>query len=251
MSIKLVDVVKRFSGEGDVVAWIDRLELVLELQGGGADCAKVIPLFLEGAAYDVYAQMNEEDRACSTRLKSRLVAAFGLSPSQAFAKFKARTLMPGESPDAFLAELRRLARTAAAGGDAATVDQFVLCQFVDGLPEPTRSQLHALKSGGAWNLAATLECAKGMLLEHETSGEGGGLLGRGASGQDGARGHAQGSEEQRKGKEKPKCYGCGQVGHLRRQCQSAGPRCYGCGQTGHLKRDCTIAVQGNEVRGSV
>ena len=150
MSIKLVDVVKRFSGEGDVVAWIDRLELVLELQGGGADCAKVIPLFLEGAAYDVYAQMNEEDRACSTRLKSRLVAAFGLSPSQAFAKFKARTLIPGESPHAFLAELRRLARTAAADGDATTVDQFVLCQFVDDLPEPTLYVRSRAEVRGIW-----------------------------------------------------------------------------------------------------
>ena len=87
--------------------------------------------------------------------------------------------MQGESPDAFLAELRRPARTVAEGGDEETVDEFVLCQFVDGLPEPTRSQLRALKSGGAWDLAAALECAKSMLLQQVDNGTGGGFLGVG------------------------------------------------------------------------
>ena len=44
----------RFSGEGDEAAWIDRLEIVSELHGVGEDLAKVIPLFIRGAAYDVY-----------------------------------------------------------------------------------------------------------------------------------------------------------------------------------------------------
>ena len=89
------------------------------------------------------------DRKDASVIKRKLLHAFGLSPSVAFTRFKARTLIEGEAPDAFVAVLRRLARTVAGGGDEATVDHFVLCQFVDGLPEPTRSQLRALKGGGA------------------------------------------------------------------------------------------------------
>ena len=246
MSIKLTDVVKRFSGEGDVVAWVEQLELVAQLQASEMDLAKVIPLFLEGAAYDVYAQMDAGDRADATALKRRLRAAFGLSPSLAFNRFKSRTLMQGESPDAFLAELRRLARTVADGGDEETVDQFVLCQFVDGLPEPTRSQVRALKSGGAWSLAAALQCAKSMLLEQVESGTGGGFLG---AGEKHAQGGGAGREESRARGGPPRCYGCGRVGHLHAQCRER--RCHKCQEVGHIKRDCPTAVQGNGDWGSV
>ncbi len=38
------------------------------------------------------------------------------------------------------------------------------------------------------------------------------------------------------------CFGCGQTGHQKRDCPSAGSgggqACFGCGQTGHQKRDC-------------
>ena len=142
-TIKLTDVVRRFDGSGDVVVWLERLEMVAELQKLG-DLSVVIPLFLEGAAYDVYAQMDASVRRDAEKLKNSLKFAFGMSPALAFAKFKARGLEVGESPDAFLADLRRLARTVAAGGDDSTVDSFVVCQFVDGLPEPTRTQLRAI-----------------------------------------------------------------------------------------------------------
>ena len=155
--IKLTDVVRKFNGEEDVAAWLDRLELVAGLQKVD-DLAAVIPMFLEGPAYDVYSQLSVEDKRSSTQLKKRLKAAFGVTPAQAFAAFKTRTLVSGEAPDAFLAELRRLARTVCADGDEGTVDQFVACQFVDGLPEPTRSQLRALKSGGEWELTTVLVC---------------------------------------------------------------------------------------------
>ena len=164
--------------------------------------------------------------------------------------------MEGEAQDSFLAELRRLAQTVAVGGDEATVDSFVLCQFVDGLPEPTRSQLRALKGGSTWKLDATLECAKGMLLEQQVSAAGGGFLGNAAQGQDRvpreAGEHTQVCEDGRGVQVGSlKCYGCGGVGHMRSRCPLDGPRCFKCNQVGHIKRDCPTTIQGNGHRGSV
>ena len=79
-NIKLTDVVKRFTGDGDkdVVVWLDCLELMVKLQDI-TNLAQVIPLFLAGPAYDVYTQLPEGDRRDEWKLKRRLLAAFGIT----------------------------------------------------------------------------------------------------------------------------------------------------------------------------
>ena len=97
--IKLTDAVRKFSGEEDVTAWLERFEMIWKLQpkpttgSSLPDQAHVLPLFLEGAAYEVYAQMTEDVQKDATLLKKGLLSAFGMSPLLAFAKFKARELM--------------------------------------------------------------------------------------------------------------------------------------------------------------
>lgn len=258
MSIKLTDVVRRFNGEEDVVAWLERLELVCKLQGVGSDMALIIPLFLEGPAYDVYAQMEEEKRQDAAKLKESLKVAFGMSPALAYAKFKARILLEGESPDAFLAELRRLGRTICSSVENDAVDEFVVCQFVDGLPEPTRSQLRALKSGVEWKVASVLQCAKSMLQQRDAD-RAGGLIGRELKGEgvEAASGAVREkkvrSDKEGSQRDVPKCVGCGKWGHVESECRQRAEkrRCYICNQVGHLKRDCTARGQGNGGRGAV
>ena len=46
------------------------------------------------------------------------------------------------------------------------MDKFVVCQFIDSLPESVQSQLKALKSG-KWEMAPILQCAKVLLAEHD------------------------------------------------------------------------------------
>ncbi len=270
-AVKLTDVVKTFTGcgEEDIVTWIERLEVVAELQEID-DLAPVIPLFLEGPAYDVFTQMPKGERSDEGKVKEKLIAAFGMSPSEAYSTFKVRVLQSGEAPDGFLADLRRLARTVCSGGDAGTIEQLVVCQFVDGLPEPTRSQLRALMSGGDWKLQAALECAKSMLRQRGREPDYvGGLVGRAATGKlcsDAAR-TAQGSADSRQvrptgqpavherssqaegvGQSRDKrCRGCNRLGHLQRDCRT---RCYICDRVGHLKRDCPNRMQGNEQGGA-
>ena len=79
-TVKLTDVVKTFTGsrDEDIVIWIERLEVVAELQEIG-DLAPVIPLFLEGPAYDVFTQLPREERSDGEKVKERLIAAFSMS----------------------------------------------------------------------------------------------------------------------------------------------------------------------------
>ena len=250
--VRIADVVSRYNGDGDVVVWLDRLEVVARLQQE-SNLENLIPLFLEGAAYDVYAKMAAEDKTNLTKLKATLKKSFGMTPALAFAKFKGRSLMAGEAPDAFLAELRRLARTVAADGNDNTIDAFVCCQFVDGLPEPTRSQVRAIRSDDAWSVNEVLGCAKAMLLQREVAinVDGGGFVGgvtrdgRAVETTPGAAIRSEGS--QRMG---PKCAGCSRWGHVRSDCRV---RCFRCHGVGHLKRNCEAEFpgQGNDHRGAV
>ena len=52
---------------------------------------------------------------------------------------------------------------------ATGVDKFVMCQFIDSLPEPAQSQLKALKSG-EWEIASILQCVKVLLAECDEGG---------------------------------------------------------------------------------
>ena len=55
------DIIRTFKGEGDVCAWLKKVELVVKLTGH-KDEALFIPLYLEEGALAVYMEMEEEDQ---------------------------------------------------------------------------------------------------------------------------------------------------------------------------------------------
>ena len=86
---KLHKVIKPFSGEGDITAWITKVELVASLSDvKKEDLVKVIPLYLEGGALAVYLEMSEEVKSDVEKLKKGLLRAFSDSPFTAFSKLK-------------------------------------------------------------------------------------------------------------------------------------------------------------------
>ena len=108
-SIWLTDVVKKYSGAEDIEAWLDQLKLILELQktsGASVDLAAVIPLFLEGQVYDVYAELGPDVCGNVDSLEGVLRVAFSLSPFMVFTKFQACSLWEGKILDAFLTNIR-------------------------------------------------------------------------------------------------------------------------------------------------
>ncbi|QQP38158.1 Uncharacterized protein FKW44_018657 [Caligus rogercresseyi] len=60
-SLKIVDVLTRFNGTGEVEIWIKQAELAKTLLGI-EDLATIIPLFLDGKAFAVYDQLDEEGK---------------------------------------------------------------------------------------------------------------------------------------------------------------------------------------------
>ena len=55
------DILKPFSNEGDMVAWLKKVRLMARLQFVD-DIASLLPLYLEGDALALYMEMKEEDQ---------------------------------------------------------------------------------------------------------------------------------------------------------------------------------------------
>ena len=80
MATGLSNMIKPFCGEGDMVAWLKKVELVAKLQKI-EDVATVIPLFLEGDALAMYLEMNERD---ADMIRLKLTKAFAEGPFGAY-----------------------------------------------------------------------------------------------------------------------------------------------------------------------
>ncbi|KFD49045.1 hypothetical protein M513_10093 [Trichuris suis] len=133
-----VKLIPEFDGSSQpVLEWLEKLELVCELCGI-VDIARVLPLRLTGGALAVYQQLANEDRKDVGRIKEALTAAFAVDRFAAHRQFASRRLNMGESPDVFLADLRRLGTLA--GGVS---ESFLGCAFVAGLPEYIQDLLRA------------------------------------------------------------------------------------------------------------
>ena len=82
--------------------------------------------------------MESQHRFSLDAIRQALYAAFALDQFAAYERFESRRLEPGESPDVYLADLRRLAELF--GG---MPDRPLFCKFVSSLPKPVRHTVRA------------------------------------------------------------------------------------------------------------
>ena len=230
------------SGTQSVVEWIEKLELVCRLRKV-QDVASVLPLRLTAGAFAVYLQLPEKDRTSADKIKA-LKTAFAVDPYEAYEQFIARKLRAGESPDVYLAELRRL--SSLFGG---LTDKALACAFVAGLPENVRQLLRAGSRMEDLTLDQVLARARAVIRDDsphfgttETS--------FGVTTQPGSESCAAAVSR--------RCYTCGGPNHLAKDClarhqanvgsgepvRSGGgrprqrTRCYRCGGVGHIANRC-------------
>ena len=230
--------IPEFDGTGDVVDWIEKVEMVCNLHQPAADSVTVIPLRLKGGASAVYRQLPEVDRREAVKVKAALRRAFAADKYTAYEKFSARRLHTGESVDVYLADLQQLCTLF--GGMS---EEGLGCAFVAGLPDSVKQMLRAGARMESLTLSEVVDRARAILREDCLVPDvAAALAHRGSDG----RSHAFNG---RSGERGP-CFACGRPGHIARECHarrgSAASviRCFRCDKQGHIAARCP----GNEER---
>ena len=107
-------ILKSFSGDGDVVAWVTKVKLVARLKGV-KQLEIFLPLYLEGDALALYLQLEEHQQADAAEIERKLIGAF--ADGLFVAHRKLMTIRwSGEQVDVFCNEIRRLGSLAGFGG---------------------------------------------------------------------------------------------------------------------------------------
>ena len=237
----LAELIRPFNGQSDVMEWLSKLELTAELREVDK-LEKVIPLFLEGHAHNLYLELSTDEKKSAQSIKDALIKAFGVNRFKAYEQF-VRRVWRDEPVDIYATDLKRLARL----GRVAS-DDLIKTQFVVGLPSAVSKELRASDKIDEMTLPQLVARARDLVSElipgdHVVAAPalGYGHVGKGDSGQgQGPRGRDRSSES--KVGRAVRCFRCGGP-HMVRSCPTK-PKfeCWTCGKEGHSARFCS---QGN------
>lgn len=180
-------VIKPYTGEGDVMAWLSKVELVASLSDIKKDMlVKLVPMYLEGGALAVYLEMAEDDRKDFGKLRKGLLKAFSDSPFTAFSKLK--TLRwTGEPVDLYVTELRKLARESGFEGEA--LEHLVRMALVTGVPEKVSVDLQQVDHADSAPVSELVGRARILMAKESSAPVSAGAItsGRGSPPAPGAR----------------------------------------------------------------
>lgn len=227
-ALKYSDIVKQFDGQSDFSEWVRKLELVALLQKV-KDLQSFMPLFLSGGAFAVYESLDSDVKADYSKLKQSLMEAFSTHPLLAYEQFITRKLVPGESVDVYVADLRRTGNRV----DSQLSDEWIKCALVYGLPEAVRQQLKAACSVEKLPLTKLIERVRALVSTFEWD------VGTEALSRSSRR-----LDMMRKDSIEPKqCFVCKKEDHLARACPEKVVTCFVCNEKGHISRSCPKIVK--------
>lgn len=248
MSLKIVDIVKRFKGESgeDVEQWIERFETAVSITSAKdaaereQEMANIIPLFLDGSAYRTWKQLSETEKKDMKAVKRALRRVYGISKAMAWQKIKTLRLFPGDSVDVIADEARTLFTIIS---ETIPPDQLVSLAVIDSLPPEIAEQVR-MQHGESMDLAKVVSCAKALLVSKDLA------ISAATTRQNWTRRQPRTLEPSaNESSRRPgtattvRCVGCQRVGHVQQFCYVI---CYRCGGRGHVQRNCTVTpIPGN------
>lgn len=221
------DIVKPFSGDGDIVAWLKKVELVAKLQKVD-DLALFIPLFLEGDALALYLELSSTEQKDAKKIQTALTTAFADSPVTAYGNL-AKYRWTGEQVDVFANEIRRLAGLAGFKDDG--LEQIVKLAFIDGFPDDISVSLQRDPDILENEMSSIIARARILTAKRHKS----------------VAAVVKPSDNQASGERddksfKGRCFKCNGP-HMARFCKEK-VVCFRCNKPGHVVRDCD-QPQGN------
>ena len=237
------DMIRPFTGEGDVVAWIEKVKLVAKLQKI-EDLASFLPLYLEGDALAIYLEMGDAGQRNAGKIETRLREAFTDGPFTAYGKL-CRLRWSGEQVDVYATEIRRLAGLS--GFKGADLERIVKLTFVNGFPDHISMELQQVEDIVSLSMSEVLTRARILAANRDVKVAAASVgvteskpvvteLGGGAKVSEGRKFRGQ-------------CFRCGGP-HLMRFCKEKKVIiCYRCGTEGHIASQCNRA-QGNDQKGA-
>lgn len=118
--------------------WLDKLKTFLQLQKLSGDTSEYIPYFLEGDAYELYTQLDDNGKQSGKKLEEILKKSFGIDSFEAFEMLQDKRWDISESVEVYFAGIRN-ARTLASLC-AIESQEFIIHSFITGLPEDTATR---------------------------------------------------------------------------------------------------------------
>ena len=247
------DMVKPFTGEGDVVAWLQKVKLVAKLSGI-KELESFMPLYLEGGALAVYLEMSETSQKSADEIEKRLKEVYTDGPFVAYGKIIGMR-WSGESVDVYANELRRLAGLA--GFEGVGLEHVVRLAFITGFPDDIGVELQQQTGVKSWSVSSLVARARTLVTARSSVASTGAIgvssgnrLSRGAAnvrGRGGMRGGAGRGGGERVAF-RGKCFKC-EGPHMARDCpERKSIKCYACGEDGHISYNCPAEAsnQGND-----
>ena len=154
--IKLLDLIPKFDGTTDVSEWLQQLEIA-RVAVNVADITKVLPAFLRGDAFKVYANLPMDKKKSYEDIVEALTTAFGVDEHVAFGNLVTRHWRDGDPVEVYVAELPRLASL------ANVPERVVRMVLLNGLPTMIGMQLKMTPDVKAMGLDQVVALARSLM----------------------------------------------------------------------------------------
>ena len=233
------DMIKCFTGEGDLVAWLTKAKLVAKI-AKVESLADFLPLYLEGDALALYLELSDSDRADAAKIEEKLKEAYTDSPFIAYAKL-IKMKWKGESVDVFANEIRRL--VGLAGLNCKASENLMTLAFVNGFPEDICAELQQIQGVSDMKVSDIISRARIIVGAKSESIAAVSVGVQGTSHRPKANKYGGSSSRSSGGQGvfKGKCFKC-EGPHMARECPERPERravtCYQCGEEGHMSYNC-------------